>query len=233
MAMFVDSAVTGDDPRLEAVYRNFESNLRGIVAAANAAGAKTILCTVVANLKDCPPFLSRHRTGLTPAETAAWQAAFDEGRVAWMLGEDPAARSRLGEARRLDPRYADTHFMLGSLDLRAGDTEAARSHLIEALHWDALRFRPDPRINAVVRKVALETPGVRLLDAATQLGADPDSTGPPSGRELLFEHVHFDWGGNYLLARRMAQEAAGSLFGGVGTPAAWLDSAACAGGARL
>jgi tetratricopeptide (TPR) repeat protein len=229
MSMFVDSAVKGDDPRLEAVYRNFESNLRGIVAAANGAGARTVLCTVVANLKDCPPFLSRHRPGLTPAESSAWQAAFDEGRVAWMLGENAAARSRLDEALRLDPQYADTLFMLGSLDERSGDTGSARSHFVGALHWDALRFRPDPRINAVVRQVARTAPGVRLLDAAAELGADPDSKEPPSGRELLLEHVHFDWGGNYLLARRMAQEAAQSLFGGMGDPGGWLDSAACAG----
>ena len=86
--------------------------------------------------------------------------------------------------------------MLGSLDLRAGDAEAARRHLVDALHWDALRFRPDPRINEIVRKVARESrDGVRLLDAAAAMGSDPYSSAPPSGREILFEHVHFDWAG--------------------------------------
>jgi hypothetical protein len=92
MSMFVNSAVPGDDPRLGAVYRNFEANLDGIVDAASGAGAKAILCTVVANLKDCPPFLSRHRQGLSGADLSAWTAAFDAGRLAWRLG-DPSARA--------------------------------------------------------------------------------------------------------------------------------------------
>ena len=229
MSMFVDSAVTGDDPRLETVYRNFEENLRGVVKAASGAGAKTILCTVVANMKDCPPFLSRHRQGLSPAERSEWQAAFDEGRLAWRLGDDGRARARLNGALRIDPQYADTHFMLGSLDLRAGDTEAARRRLVDALHWDALRFRPDPRINQVVREVARGGKGgASLLDAAAALGSGPYSSAPPSGREILFEHVHLDWGGNFLLARLMAQGAATALFGGRDDGQGWLDSAACA-----
>jgi len=229
MSMFIDNAVAGDDPRLETVFRNFEENLRGIVRAASGAGAKTILCTVVANLKDCPPFLSRHRPGLSGAQRAAWQAAFDEGCIAWRLEENDRARKRLNEALRIDPQYADTHFMLGSLDLRAGDTEAARRHLVEALHWDALRFRPDPRVNEIVRKVARESrSGVRLLDAAVAMGSDPYSSAPPSGREILFEHVHFDWPGSFLLGRMMAQSAAEAVFGAGQGDSGWLDSAACA-----
>lgn len=229
MSMFIDSAVTGDDPRLATVLRNYEENLRGIVRAASGAGAKTILCTVVANLKDCPPFLSRHRPGLSDAQRRSWRAAFDEGCLAWRLGENERARVRLTEALRIDPQYADTHFMLGSLDLRAGDTEAARRHLVDALHWDALRFRPDPSVNEIVRKVARESrDGVRLLDAAVALGADPYSSAPPSGREILFEHVHFDWPGSFQLGRMVAQSAAEALFGARPSNAGWLDSAACA-----
>ena len=49
MSMFVNNSVRGDDPRLEAVYSNFESNLRDIVRVAERAGAKTLLCTVASN----------------------------------------------------------------------------------------------------------------------------------------------------------------------------------------
>jgi len=229
MAMFIDSAVPGDDPRLETVYSNFEENLRDIVKVAAEAGAKTILCTVVANLKDCPPFLSLHRPGFSHAQLSAWQAAFDEGRLAWSLGEGERARARLAEALRIDPQYADTQFMLGLLEMRAGDTEAARRHLVDALHWDALRFRPDPRINEIVRGVARDGRyGARLVDAAVAMGADPYSNTSPSGREILFEHVHLDWNGSYLLARMIARSAAAALSGVPETSSGWLDSAACA-----
>jgi tetratricopeptide (TPR) repeat protein len=229
MSMFVDNAVAGDDPRLGAVYRNFADNLRGIVRAAGAAGARTVLCTVVANLKDCPPFLSVHRPGLSQAELAAWEAAFRAGSVSWKLGDAGRARPQLGEALRIDAHYAATQFMLGSLDLQAGDTESARRRLTEALHWDALRFRPDAAINEVIRRVAGESgAGVSLLDLAAALGSDPSSTAPVSGRELLFEHVHFDWPGNYQVARMMARSCAASILGGDPGDAPWLDSDACA-----
>ena len=228
MAMFVNNAVGGDDPRLETVYRNFATNLGDIVRVATKAGAKTLLCTVVSNLKDCPPLLSLHRPGLTAAETTAWQRAFERGRIEWLLGETGNAHQDLREARRIDPQYADTAFMLGSLELQAGNTAAARGLLVEAEHWDALRFRPDPRINEVIRQVARAEPSVGLLDAAVLMGSDPASSVTPAGRELLFEHVHFDWEGNYRLARLMAAGAAQVLFGDEPGNHPWLDPDGCA-----
>ena len=229
MAMFVDKAVAGDDPRLEGVYRNFETNLRDLVRVTTGAGAKTLLCTVVSNLKDCAPLLSLHRPGLSAADLAAWRQAFDRGRLAWMLGEAGPARSDLREALRLDPHYADTAFMLGSLELQAGDHAAARGYFLQAQHWDALRFRPDVRINEIIRQVARSGAAtVSLLDAAVLLGSDPASRVPPAGREILFEHVHLDWEGNYQLARGLAAGTETALFGGEPGRAAWLDSPGCA-----
>jgi tetratricopeptide (TPR) repeat protein len=229
MSMFVDNAVAGDDPRLGVVYSNFASNLEGIIAAASGAGAETVVCTPVANLKDCAPFLSLHQAGLSAEKLGAWKVEFDAGRLAWVLGDPAKARSRLERALEIDPHYAETSYMLGTLDLQSGSTDSARTHFGEALHWDALRFRPDPEIARMVRRVAAEHPsGVSLLDSAMELGSDPASQAPISGRETLFEHVHFDWNGNYLLGRLMAQSCAKALFAGDTGYSAWLDSEGCA-----
>ena len=228
MAMFVNNAVAGDDPRLGAVYANFASNLRDITRVASGAGARTVVCTVVANLKDCPPFLSRHRAGLSQSELSSWQAAFDRGRLAWIRGDASRAREKFTSALQIDPQFADTHFMLGSLDLQSGDVPSARAHFVEALHWDALRFRPDAQINRIIREVAREgTRGVSLLDAADAMGSDPASSEPVSGREMLFEHVHLDWPGNYMLARMLARSSAEAVFGNDPGDEGWLDSDAC------
>ncbi|MBI5424318.1 MAG: hypothetical protein HZA32_09515 [Opitutae bacterium] len=211
MSMFVNQAVAGDDPRLETVYRNFEQNLRDIVRVANDAGAPVLLTTVVANLKDCPPLLSLHRADLAGDELARWQREFDAGRVAWKLGDTASGRAHLEAARQIDAHHAETLFLLGSLELQAGRESEARKFFVEALHWDALRFRPDPRVNDIVRAVAAEGGKVRLVDTARLLGADPESTAPIAGRELLFEHVHFDWEGNSRVARAMAEGAVALL----------------------
>lgn len=228
MAMFVNNAVRGDDPRLDAVCHNFEANLRDIVRVATGAGARTLVCTVVSNLKDCPPFLSVHRPDLNEADRAVWQRAFDQGKLAWKLDENEAAHGHLEEAQRIDPQYADTAFMLGSLELRAGRTAEARKQFLAAQHWDALRFRPNPRLNETARAVARENPEVTLVDAALELGSDPAAPGGIPGRELLFEHVHPDWEGNYRIARLMAEGVERSLFAGQPGRGAWLDSPATA-----
>ena len=228
MAMFTESAVRGDDPRLEKSYRYFAQNLEDIVDVATSAGAKTMLCTVVSNLKDSPPLLSLHRPDLVGAELSAWEKAFAAGRLRWLLEENDPARTALIEAGRLDPQYADTWFMLGSIELQAGNVSAAREYFLAAQHWDALRFRPDGRINEIIREVARRHENVRLIDAARQLGSDAAATAEPAGREVLFEHVHLDWAGNYQLGLAMAQ-AAETMLPPTGTPRPpWLDAAACA-----
>jgi tetratricopeptide (TPR) repeat protein len=224
MGMFLDHAVRGDDPRLETTYANFEANLRDIVRVSKDAGAKTVLCTVVSNLKDCPPFLSLHRPDLTAAELTEWQAAFAAGKLAWRLEDNDSAQKFLHTALRLDPQYADTHFMIGSLALGQRNMERARLHLLEAQQWDALRFRPAPRLNEIARSVARET-GLVLQDAALALGSDPASEGEITGREHMLEHVHPGWEGNYRIARLMAEGAEQALGSGSSARGPWLDSA--------
>lgn len=224
MGMFLEHAVRGDDPRLETTYRNFEANLRDIVRVAEDAGAKTVLCTVVANLKDCPPFLSLNRLDLTEADRSEWQKAFAGGKLSWRLGENAAAREQLERALTLDPHYADTFYLLGLLDLQTGQVAEARKHLLEAQQWDALRFRPAPRLNQIARAIARES-GAVLKDAALELGADPESAGDIAGRELMLEHVHPDWEGNYRIARLMAEGTEQALGSGTSAGGPWLDSA--------
>jgi len=223
MSTFEGNTVRAEDPRLGAVYRNFEVNLRDIVDAASRSGVKTVLATVVANLRDCPPFASMHRRDLTDGELKLWRAAYGEGLRSWELGDPGAARRRLADALKLDPEYAEGHYVMGLALEEEGAAEQSRSELLEALHWDALRFRPDERINEIVRKAASDSPAtVSLVDAALELGSDRSSRVPPSGRDILLEHVHFNWNGNRRMARLLAKASARALFGEA--PAArWLD----------
>lgn len=229
MSMFVNQAVAGDDPRLGAVYANFGANLRGIVAAAEGAGAKAVLCTVVGNLADCAPFVSLHRPGLSAADEQACEARVESGWEQLLQGRLSLARHDLEAARGIDPHFAVAAYLLGSVELRDGHVEAARRQFVEALHWDALRFRPDPRINEIVRAVAAEHPGrAVLVDTALDLGGDPASTVPPAGSGLLFEHVHFNWAGNARVAALMARGSARALAGVGADGGGWLSADAAA-----
>jgi tetratricopeptide (TPR) repeat protein len=225
---FSIDSVRGNDPRLEAVYSNFATNLQDIVDCADRAGIKTVLATVVANLKDNSPFLSLHRSGLSSEDANSWKAAFDSGRIAWDLGDTMSATKKFEEALRIDPEFAETHFRLARMKESLGETELARRYYIDALHWDAGRFRPDPRINEVIRQIAMRNrDSVTLVDSARALGFDVDSSAPLAGHDIFFDHVHFNWTGNFKMAQMLADGCIKELFGPDIAPKGELDASGC------
>ncbi len=69
MEMFLDQQVRDGDPKITGVYRNFESNLGDIIRAGHASGAGVVVSTVAVNLKDCAPFASQSRAGLSEVDS--------------------------------------------------------------------------------------------------------------------------------------------------------------------
>jgi tetratricopeptide (TPR) repeat protein len=204
MEMFLRQQVRQADPKMTVVHHNFQRNLEDILRLGTRSGARVLLCTVVANLKDCPPFASLHRPGLSDTDRAAWQRLYDTG-VGLLEARKPAeALASFQAAAQIDGDYAELHFRLGQGLLLLGKADEARSSFTRALDLDTLRFRADTRINGIIRQAAREFAGVTLLDAA-ELVSTAAAPGLP-GDDLLFEHVHLNFEGNYLLARAMAEE---------------------------
>ena len=226
METFSGKAVAADDPRLQEVYANFSANLADIVDCARRSGVRVVLSTVAVNVRDCSPFGSRHRPGLSDADLGAWKREFEAAETSLDLGATDRAEAAAAGALAIDPEQADTQFLMARILDARGDVAGARPYYIEALRQDTLRFRADPRINQIIRDEAGKA-GVTLVDAAAELGSDGESKADPAGAGLFLEHVHFTWEGNYAVSRLLAAGAARSLFGD-GTPGSWLDSAECA-----
>ncbi len=203
MEMFAANRVAADDPRLEATYADFRANLHDICAAGREAGVPVALATVVGNLKDLPPFASLHRNGLSEAQRVAWRQAYEEGRAWEAGGHHSAALENYRSAVAIDDRHADLHYRMGRCLLAAGALAEARGELASARDLDAMRFRADGRINGIIREVARRE-GVALVDAELRI---PGPEGPPAGAELLHEHVHPTFEGNYAIARVLFEEA--------------------------
>ena len=79
MEMFIHQQVAADDPRMERLYQHFKRNLADILDAGLKSGAGIVLSTVAVNLRDCPPFASLHRRGLSGQDKARWDEL-------WRLG---------------------------------------------------------------------------------------------------------------------------------------------------
>ena len=207
LAMFLDKQVPADAPALQTVYSNFQRNLADIVQAGRGAKAPVLLCTVGANLKDCAPFASQHRSTLTDAEKADWERLYEEGMQCEATEDDAQAVALYRQALAIDDRFAALHFRLGRCLWRSGDLEEAKTQFIEARELDTLRFRADLRINDIIRETANDTAdtGAELVDIAQMLSDQAGPGGVP-GKELFYEHVHLNFHGNYLVARSLCEQ---------------------------
>ena len=211
MEMFMQQQIAADDPRLDTVRENFRANLQAIAAAGRSAGATTLACTVLTNQRDFAPFLSRHRSGLSAADLAAWQQHDETAVKAQQAGDLSGAASAYRAAYALDDQHAESVYRFGRLSLQLGRDSEARDLLQRALDLDTLRFRTDAKLNQVIRDLAGEKIAqLEIVDLAAVLAAR--SAHGIVGDELLYEHVHFTFRGGYEVAREVFPRVAADLI---------------------
>jgi tetratricopeptide (TPR) repeat protein len=215
MQMFMENQVRHDDPATLRAYANFRENVEAILRVAQRAGIPVILSTVAVNLKDCAPFASLHARGLAQTEEASWNRAYEEGVALETAGSYGEALGLYQKAARIDPHYADLQFRMGASDLALTNYDQARRDFQLATDYDALAFRADSTINQAIKAAAVRHTGrgIYLVDGAEVL-AQRSPAGVP-GLDLLYEHVHLNFDGNYLLALSFAEQVRRLLPGSV------------------
>jgi tetratricopeptide (TPR) repeat protein len=229
MEMFLGNRIRPGDPRKETVYRNFQHNLDDIVHAGLGSGAKIILNTVAVNLKDCPPFASLSATNLSPTDRAACDGLMADGLRAERQNHFEQAATCFAQAARLDPQRPDLQFHWGECLLRQTNFAAAREHFRLARDDDALPFRADSRINDLIRQTGrhLAGPDLVLFDAVAAL--ETNNPAGICGQETFYEHVHFNFDGDYRLGLAWARQIEPLLPGAVKDQAAgdWASQEIC------
>ena len=230
MKMFLGNQLRADDPRKEVVYQNFERNLNDIVRVGLGSGAKILLNTVAVNLKDCPPFASLTDSNLPAADRAQFDRLFSEACSAEAQSNVTEAAQKLAQAAKLDPQFPELHYRWGECLLALTNDAGVREHFQKACDVDALPFRADSRINGAIQKTGRQFAGDRLAfyDAAAALAAGTSEH--LCGRETFYEHVHFNFDGNFRLGRLWAEQVEKMLPPEILRPAAtngWASQEVC------
>ncbi len=230
MEMFVGNQLPADDPRKEVVYQNFSRNLHDILKAGLNSGAKIILNTMAVNLKDCAPFASLANRNLPPADRVQFDQLFTNGVLAQTRGNFAEAARQFESAAQLDPKFAELQFRWGECLLQLTNYAAAREHLQSACDDDALPFRTDSRLNALIAATGRQLAGDNLVlfDASGALAASTPSG--LCGDETFYEHVHFNFDGSYQLGREWAGQVAALLPPEISRDAAtngWASQEVC------
>ncbi len=211
MQMFMNSRIGYDDPARLRAYANFKGNLEDILRMAHGAGVPVVLSTVAVNLKECAPFASIHKPGLSTNQLSAWNELFEEGITNETAGSYGDALVWYGKAAEIDPQFAELQFRMGDCNLALTNSVQALPDFQLARDYDALDFRADSRINSAIRDEAARhgSDGVHLVEADKILAQNsPD--GIP-GLNFFYEHVHLNFAGNYLLALNFAGQIRGLL----------------------
>jgi tetratricopeptide (TPR) repeat protein len=205
LEMFLGNELPPDDPRKEVVYKNFQRNLTDILQAGRNGGAAMILNTVAVNLKDCPPFASISSGNPGPAEREKCERWCAAGRMAEKSGDWKLAADDFAMAAAQDSQFAEAQFGQGQCSLQSGDVAGAALHFQKACDCDRLAFRADSRINSIIRETGRQLAGadLALCDAAD----GQEKIVKIYGNEAFYEHVHFNFDGNYRLAMLWAAQA--------------------------
>lgn len=215
--MFASSVVSSDDAALERTRVHFASNLDAIARVGDALGVPMVFTTLGVNLRHSAPFGSMDPATLSEDLRSRFDRAHRAGDELWERGAADSARTFYREALTLLPAHADLHYRLGRLELAAGDTASAVAHLRDAREYDLVRLRADAGMNGVVRRVATRHDHVILADLEAALAAMSPAGLP--GRETFVDHAHFDFAGNRIAARVLADALEIALRARLGEPA--------------
>jgi tetratricopeptide (TPR) repeat protein len=206
MQMFLEHQVALTDPRMSVVKSAFSRNLQNIIEAGRQTHAALVVSTVAVNLRDCAPFGSAHRPGLTVPQLEEWDRAFQLGIHAQNNSDFKQAAAHFQSAATIDDAFAELRFRQATCALALSQTNIAQSNFVAARNLDTLRFRCDSGLNDITRATvaAYHDPRVRLVDAE-QVFADASPAASP-GADLFYEHVHPTFSGNFLLAQSIARQ---------------------------
>lgn len=216
------AAYSRDDALRQQVLSHFRFNLGRMEKMARAVGAEMILVTVPVNEKDFPPFKSEFTAGLDEADRKRVRTLLDRASQALEGGAFDNARTLLVEAVEIDPRYADTHYLLGRAWLALEADDEAERAFRTAIEEDVCPLRALDGMNEAIIEVAERTDAA-LVDfrEALRTQARRQSGDGMFGDEYFLDHVHPTVATNGLVARALTEEMAN--LGILELPPDWHD----------
>ncbi len=185
------------------VRDNFRANLREILKIARDHHIPVVTSTLVCNLRSLKPFVSTFFPPVADSVRNRWTAAYERGKNLLKKRHYSEALEAFRLAYHTDSTFADCAFQMGTCYLSVGDEAAAHRYFRRAADLDALRFRASEEFNRIIEQVSdkFHVPVVSMDSVF-----DAHSPHHIVGNELLFEHLHPNFSGYFLMAKAFAQE---------------------------
>lgn len=189
-----------DDAWRGQVVAQFADSFRAMIAACQSAKVPVLVVMLGSNLRDCPPFKSEHRAGLSMQDELQWQTTFDAGTAAEARDLN-AALAHYQAAAAIDDQHALLAFRIARVHDRLGHTNEARTHYLRAKELDVCPLRMVEEIYELQHRVAKETQ-TPIVDARRLLEAASPQALP--GNDQYLDHVHPTVAGHQRIAQAIA-----------------------------
>ena len=175
-----------DEPWRAQVIEHFEANLRRMTGLCRSAGVPLLLVTPPSNLRDCPPFKSVHRSGLTEQERKNFASLVEEARTHY---RDDLQRSirLLQQAVEIDAQHAALFYELGQCYDALGLYDQARSAFLQSRELDICPLRILAPMERAIEKVGRDW-DVPVIDAHQLL--QRETAHGILGDSWLVDHIH-------------------------------------------
>jgi len=192
-----------DDKLQSRVISHFSITLHRIIDIAEHVGAEIIFVEPASNLKDCHPFKSQFRSGLSEIDRKALQQFIDQATKAADSGELKTELRAYDKAIEIDDRVAQLHFDKARVLLKLDRFAEAKAAFIQARDEDICPLRALSTIQTRIHDVTRER-GVTLIPFAAEVDARSPHGIP--GAELFLDHVHPTIQGHQLIAELLLDE---------------------------
>lgn len=183
------------------VVRHFNISLHTMVGLCRKRNVPVVLVRLGSNVRDCPPFKSEHKAGLSAADERRWQQLFDDATTA-ETGDLKRALELYRRAAAIDDQYALLSFRLARCYDRLKQYEQAGRCYVRAKELDVCPLRMLETMADDVTAVAEET-GTPLIDARG-LFERQSPQGIP-GSNVFMDHVHPTMAGHQQIARAIVE----------------------------
>ena len=203
------------------IMDHFRFNLSRMVDIGRSVGARVIFISPASNLRQCSPFKSEHRPGLTEAELKTWQSHVQRARQSAGTSQWLEALAACDEALAIDDRYAELHYVRGHVLWQLQRFADAKAAFVRARDEDVCQLRALSPMLEVVADVAHRRQAP-FVDFTRLLEEKADHSTP--GDDWFLDHVHPTIEGNRVLSLALLDALIGQ---GLVHPAAnWNESAA-------
>jgi tetratricopeptide (TPR) repeat protein len=189
-----------DDAWHDRVASQYEESLRDMVTTCRGAKVPLLLVKLGSNLRDCPPYKSEHRTGLSAEEERTWQDLFDA--ASRLEDEKPEqALEAYCKVEKIDRQHALLQFRIARLLDRQREKQTALEYYGRARDEDICPLRLPSRHEEILTRVSQQTQTPLVDVAAVIAGRSMDKV---PGNDWYVDHVHPNIGGHQLMAMAMA-----------------------------